>query len=304
MNDAANQISENQRQTEGAFGFKWHQLDSFDTEHSNDIMRRWLLEKYCDGSESMVEGWLSPGGKIVVDAGCGAGLSASLLFGARLNAHHYLGIDISTAVEVARQRFQKLGISGEFLQADLQNVGLPDAAVDVMFSEGVLHHTDDTGAAIRKLARSIKPGGLFIFYVYRKKGPIREFTDDYVREHLRGMSDQGAWNALIPLTKLGQALGRLNVQVEIPEDIPILQIGKGTVDVQRLFYWHVMKVYYREEMSIEEMNHINFDWFRPLNCHRHTAEEIREFCRVAGLRIDRLHEQESGFSVIATRAGA
>ena len=32
------------------------------------------------------------------------------------------------------------------------------------------------------MQRHLKPGGRILFYVYRKKGPIREFTDDYVRE--------------------------------------------------------------------------------------------------------------------------
>ena len=62
-----------------------------------------------------------------------------------------------------------------------------------------------------------------------------------------------------------------------------------------------MKMYYREEMSVDEMNHINFDWFRPLNCHRHTEAEVRDFCSRAGLRIDRLHEQEAGYSIVAIR---
>jgi len=298
---SASERSGNQSQTEIAFGFKWAQEASFDTEVFNRVTRDWLLEKYCGGTEAMLEKWLARPGQIIVDAGCGAGFSAAALFGRRLNRHRYLGIDISSAIEVGRKRFARLGIEGEFLRADLQTVPVPAGSVDMIFSEGVLHHTDDTGRAISRLARALRPGGLFLFYVYRKKGPIREFTDDHVRAQLKDLSDEEAWKALYPLTKLGQALGRLKVEVDVPEDIPFLGIPRGRIDVQRLFYWHVMKMYHREEMSLEEMNHINFDWFRPLNCHRHTIEEVRGFCRSASLRIERLHEQDSGFTVVAAR---
>ena len=66
-------------------------------------------------------------------------------------------------------------------RADLNDLPLKDASVDLIFSEGVLHHTDDTERAFHNIARLLKPGGHFLLYVYRKKGPIREFTDDYIR---------------------------------------------------------------------------------------------------------------------------
>jgi len=35
--------------------------------------------------------------------------------------------------------------------------------------------------------------------------------------------------------------------------------GRRT-SVQRLFYWHVAKAFYRPDLTFDEMNHINFDW--------------------------------------------
>ena len=61
-------------------------------------------------------------------------------------------------------------------------------------------------------------------------------------------------------------------------------------------------MFYRPEFSLEEMNHINFDWFRPLNCHRHTKEEIMKFCHNANLEIEHLNVQESGITVVARKA--
>lgn len=293
--------SATQDQTGQTFGYKWGRRDTYESPQMQEFSRGWLLDRYCGGDPAVLSGWLAGGRKLILDAGCGSGYSALLFFGDHLREHDYLGADISDAVEVARQRFAEAGYPGDFLQADLSHLPVPDASVDMVFSEGVLHHTDDTGAAIASLARKLKPGGRFLFYVYARKGPIREFTDDLVREHLAPLSDEEAWEALKPLTRLGIALGNLGVEVDVPDEIGFLGIPAGRVDLQRLFYYGVIKAYFRPELSFDEMHHVNFDWFRPLNCRRHSEDEVRAFCADAGLRIERLHAEPSGFTVVAVR---
>jgi arsenite methyltransferase len=294
--------SETQEQTRDAFSFQWARRDAYESEAVKEFAKRWLFERYCDGDPQRLAGWLSGGRKIVLDAGCGSGFSALLFFGEHLKYHDYLGIDISDAVGVARMRFRELGYPGDFLQASLTDLPIADETLDVIFAEGVLHHTDDTGESIGYLSTKLKPGGRFMFYVYAKKAVVREFTDDYIREHLAPMSDEEAWEALKPLTKLGQALGELNAEIEVPEDIPFLGITKGKMDLQRFVYWNICKAYYRPEYDLEEMNHHNFDWFRPLNCHRHTPEEVKGFCDRAGLKIEHMNVQESGITIVARKA--
>ena len=48
-------------------------------------------------------------------------------------------------------------------------------------------------------------------YVYKKKSPIREFSDDFIREKIQNSSFQEAWDQLLPLTKLGKSLGELKI---------------------------------------------------------------------------------------------
>jgi hypothetical protein len=142
---------------------------------------------------------------------------------------------------------------------------------------------------------------MFLFYVYAKKAVIREFVDDHVRLELNKFSDDEAWEQLKPLTKLGIELGKIKEKIEVPEDIPYLGIKKGTYDLQRFFYWNIFKAYYREEYTLEEMNHLNFDWYRPLNCQRHTKEEILQYCEEAGLDIEHMNTQEAGFTIVARK---
>ena len=122
------------------------------------------------------------------------------------------------------------------------------------------------------------PGGRFLFYVYNRKGPVREFTDDYIRDALQGMGQSEAWDALLPLSKLGRSLGALDVTLEIEEPIELLGVPAGPISLQRFFYWHVCKTYFDPELTLDEMNHINFDWFAPTNAHRQTPEQVREWC--------------------------
>lgn len=299
---AVKKYSEAQEHTKDAFGFKWSKRETYESEAVKTNARRWLFERYCDNDPKRLETRLSGGGrKIILDAGCGSGYSALQFFGDHLKAHDYLGVDISDAVNVARERFNEAGYEGDFLKVSLLELPIPDESVDVIFSEGVLHHTDDTEKAFKYLAKKLKKNGFFMCYVYAKKAVVREFTDDYIREQIKNMPDEEAWKALEPLTKLGIALGELNITLDVPEDIPYLGIKKGKIDLQRFFYWNICKLYYRPEYSLDEMNHINFDWFRPMNCHRHTPEEIQKWCADAGLTIEHMNVQEAGITVVAVR---
>ena len=293
--------SANQNQTRNTFAYKWANRDTYESEAVKSHACTWLFERYCGGDATMLDDWLSGSRKLILDAGCGSGFTGLLFFGKRLLNHDYLGVDISDAVNIAAERFAETGIPGDFLKADIMNLPIPEDSIDMIYSEGVLHHTDSTEGAIVKLARLLRKGGRFLFYVYARKGAAREFTDDYIRQYLQQMNDDEAWDSLYALTKLGKALGELNIEFEVPEDIPCLAIPRGKIDLQRFFYWYFLKTFYRPEFSLDEMNHINFDWFRPMNCHRHTPDEISSYCRRANLEIERMDVQEAGITVIALR---
>src|SRR5262245_56533414 len=136
-----------QAQTCKAFAFKWKKRDTFDSDASLARMRAWLVERY--GDVAAASWWSEYGDQpVLLDAGCGAGLSALELWGTSIPKVRYLGVDSSEAVDVARERFAERSLPGAFLQADIIELPLPDASVDLVFSEGVLHHTPSTEAAL------------------------------------------------------------------------------------------------------------------------------------------------------------
>ncbi len=298
------QYSYEQAQTQDIFGFKWAKRDTYESEAVKKAGAAWLIERYFENSYDKMNEFLNKDGerKIILDAGSGSGYSALLLFGDELKKHDYLGVDISDAVNEGRARFAELGIKADFIKASLMDLDfIPDGSIDIIFSEGVLHHTDSTENAIKYLSKKLKKDGSFMFYVYLKKSVIREFTDDYIREQLLQYGNQEAWDKLIPLTKLGKALGELNIEIDVEEDIDLLGIKKGKLDLQRFFYWNICKAFYKPEYNIDEMNHLNFDWFRPLNCQRQTPEQVNQWCVEAGLEIEHQNIQEAGITIIAKK---
>ncbi len=273
-----------QLQSSESFGFKWHQRASYDSPAFQNTARRWLVKRYGFRDEADMRGYFASRRRIL-DAGCGS---------------PWVGADISSAIDVACERLGHLP-NTHFLQGDILQLPLQDQAFDTIFSEGVLHHTPDTAKAVRALVPLLEPGGEILFYVYRKKAPVREFSDDHVRRAVSGFPPAQAWEMLRPLTKLGQVLAELHTQIDVPEDIPYLAIKAGRYDLQRFLYWHVMKLFWNEELTFEENHHVNFDWYHPRYAHRHTEEEVRGWCAANGLRIQHFDAEESGFTVRAIK---
>jgi SAM-dependent methyltransferase len=262
------------------------------------MIQKWSNERYGSAIE-----WfpLQSQPYTILDAGCGASFTGLQYFRPVLERIRYIGADISVAVNVAQERMRDAGADAVFMQCDLTRLPLPEGSIDAIFSEGVLHHTDSTRGALLSLVPILKSGGLFMFYVYRRKGPIREFTDDYIREKMQLMTPEEGWKAMEPITRLGKLLGELDIEIDLPENIPLLDIDAGKINLQRLFYWHILKCFYRPDYTVDEMNHINFDWYAPKNAFRQSPEEVEAWCDEAGLDILRERVEEAGITIVARK---
>lgn len=292
---------EGQLQTSDSFGFKWARRESYEDPGAFASYREWLVGKYGFGSAADWARWLD-GRRHVLDIGCGSGYSSAVFLDVpewRGNAM-WVGVDISPAIDVARERLGGIP-NTHYVQGDALQMPFAPETFDTIFSEGVLHHTPSTRAAVLASARLLARGGEFLFYVYRKKAPVREFTDDHVRAVLASMTDEAAWEAMRPLTKLARELSALKATVDV-DDIPVLGIKAGSYDVQRLLYWNFAKLFWNDAYPFEANLHVNFDWYRPHYANRQTEEQVRSWCAEGGLEIRRFHAEESGFTVIASKA--
>lgn len=290
-----------QQQTSDTFGFKWGRTETYDSPEMHAVALGWMLERYGFTSALEARDHFEAGAPFL-DLGCGGGFTASLWMD-RWQGDAWVGVDISTAVDIAKQRLPQ-GPQTHFVQADVMALPFRPGVFRTVFSEGVLHHTPSTRAALAAAAVMLAPGGEILFYVYRRKSPLREFTDDYVRERLTSLSSEEAWSALRPLTKLGEALTGLHATVELDEGVPLLGIPPGSFDVQRLIYWHFAKLFWNEALTFEANNHVNFDWYTPRYAHRQSEAEVREWCADLGLTIERFHVDDAGYTVRARSRAA
>src|SRR5207244_1364571 len=110
--------------------------------------------------------------KEVLDAGCGGGryTAAWRILGAK----RAVGIDASEiGIEDAIKRTSDANLEGvEFKQANALKVPFKDQSYDIVFSNGVLHHTENWQQGINELVRVLKRGGLGWLYLIEKPGGV------------------------------------------------------------------------------------------------------------------------------------
>lgn len=137
-------------------------------------------------------------GRTVLDAGCGHGryLRAFARLGARV-----VGLDIGRGPEAAGVPLDDPSIG--VVQGSVLNAPFRDESFDLVFSDGVIHHTPDPRGAFRELARLVRPGGALYVWVYPREGRLREAffgTARAVTTRLPGPLMRGLAFALAPLT--------------------------------------------------------------------------------------------------------
>ncbi len=105
-------------------------------------------------------------GARLLEIGCGMG--TDLLQFARGGAR-CTGVDLTPrSVEITRHRFGLYGMNGDFMLADGEQLPFASESFDVVYSNGVLHHTPDTAGAIREVHRVLRPGGVAKVMLYHR----------------------------------------------------------------------------------------------------------------------------------------
>jgi SAM-dependent methyltransferase len=125
-------------------------------------------------------------GKRCLDAGCGGG-RGSILMG-EAGAREVVGVDLSpTNVESCTKRALQKGLPNlTFQRQSLVSLPFADASFDVVWCNGVLHHTAEPDRALIEIARVLKPGGHMWLYLYGSGG-VYWYVVDWIREVLRGV---------------------------------------------------------------------------------------------------------------------
>ena len=139
---------------------------------TQDKQIEWLEQwkMFRDDELFLFTDWIHPNtlddfrNKSVLEAGCGGGQHTGFV---APFADHVVAVDLNS-IEVAITRNSEFK-NAEFIEADISEMIL-GRTFDVVYSIGVIHHTDDPDKAVRNLVNHVKPGGRFIVWVYSKEG--------------------------------------------------------------------------------------------------------------------------------------
>lgn len=292
MNDANN--------TSRSFSDKWVQnpdLGYEETLNEASDTFQWIVTRNGFDDGDRLRQYLK-GKRRILDAGCGNGRVTLLLRRYAPDSAEVIGIDL-VAAEVARQNLAQENIQihdGNLLE-DLSFLG----SFDFIYCQEVLHHTGDATAAFANVCSLLEPGGEIAIYVYRQKAPVREFVDDFIRQNIAELDYAESMKACEQVTALGKALADLDIQVDLPA-VNLLDIPEGRYDIQRFFYHFFMKCYWNPGYSFHDNVVVNYDWYHPQNCSRHTLDEVRGWFRNNGLDIVHEHEDFYGITMRGEKA--
>lgn len=199
--------------------------------------------------------WLS--GKLVLDAGCGAGRFAEV---AARHGATVVAVDMSFAIDVARENL-KGWPRVHPIQADLLNLPLRPGTFDLIYSFGVLHHTPDARRAFLALVPFLKPGGRITIFVYSSYNKGVVYSSDLWR----------AITTRLPLRLLYWICAGA-IPLYYLYRLPVIgQLGKLclVISMEPNWRWRWLDT---------------FDWYSARYQSKHThAEVFRWFCEV-GLR--------------------
>jgi ubiquinone/menaquinone biosynthesis C-methylase UbiE len=180
-------------------------------------------------------------GRTVLDAGCGGGRYT--VAWRLLGAAPVVGLDISDiGVADASARVRDAGLDDvRFETGDVLAMPFADDAFDVVFSNGVLHHTTDWRAGISELVRVLRRGGLGWLYLIENPGGLFWDVIEILRQIMREEDRETARTRLavlgIPANRVFYMLDHVMVPVNIRltmSEIEEALRGAGALDIQRL----------------------------------------------------------------------
>lgn len=130
----------------------------------------WQWNEFFDDNQWLFTEWIRPQtleffkGKDVLDCGCGGGQHLTFIAKYCKSA---LGVDLNAteAAKRATEKFPHIRVQeADIAQMDLRR------QFDVVYSIGVLHHTDNPTASFKNITKHARSGGRIIVWVYSHEG--------------------------------------------------------------------------------------------------------------------------------------
>jgi len=268
------------------FGDQWNrfghiQLDS--ASGSRESHERFYRETGWDPAQIK--------GKVLLDAGCGAGRFAEVALEA---GAYVVAVDISSAAYACRQNLARFP-SSQYLvvRASILDLPFKRQSFDGVYSLGVLQHTPDPLGAVKHLSEFVAPEGRFATWVYEKHADWKEafLPRVWIRAITAKWSDPTKLSMSKILTAIFFPLGWILSWFGRPGQLASWflpyaarhQYGRG--DLKRQWRYCVLDT---------------FDWYGPEYEIRQVESEVRD-AMVAGGLADVRRQRTLGLAMVGER---
>lgn len=146
------------RKTKASFEFEWSFLNA---EKRDKIWHESIsnLKSVFLTEVAKEENYFS--NKKIIDIGCGHGMMTTKIAGISALA---IGVELSQAIEAAYQVNE--AANAWYVQADLQYLPFANEVFDVLYSSGVIHHTNNTQRSLFLVEPVLKAGGRICLWLY------------------------------------------------------------------------------------------------------------------------------------------
>lgn len=138
------------------FGAEWSTFDQTSVSAEEQLSQ---FQRYF----SFFPWHLLPQNSIAFDVGCGSGRWAKYV-ATRVGLLHCIDPSV-VALDVTRKALAEF-VNCEFHCASVDSIPLQPGSMDFGYSLGVLHHVPDTQKGISDSVALLKPGGIFLIYLY------------------------------------------------------------------------------------------------------------------------------------------
>lgn len=249
----------------GNFGFQWN---TWKTLQIDRLAGHSLSETRFLADSRWSPEWLD--GKLILDAGCGAGRFADVAagFGARVVA-----VDISSAIDACHETTTVHGNGVACLQASLFNLPLRRGMFDAVYCMGVIQHTPDPVGLMAALPGHLKPGGRLAYNFYEegvwRRLQVIKYGLRLITPHLSVPTTLALSKFLVavffPLTGLLSRVRKLRI---LNHFLPIAAIHDPALSREQQYAWTLLDT---------------FDWYGARYEKRQDHRRAMALLRDAGL---------------------
>ena len=238
------------------FSFENNDNESFDDEvknhtgqHYGNLFKEFNHKSYFEETKKLLETRLKRNDieipniykLTLLDQGCGGGryTTAWKLHGIK----KAVGLDFSEiGLQDATARAEMAGIENiEFIKGSALEMPFDDDSFDIVYSNGVLHHTEDWQKGISEQMRVMKKGGLGWQYLIENPGGIFWDKIEILRAILKDVNKKFAQNIMrslgIPMNRVFYMLDHVMVPINTrltPDEIIAALEKNGAFNIKRL----------------------------------------------------------------------